>query len=392
MKRGFLLLSLLFMVGCATTHSAVKLNASFSKYDKIYLINFKDDPRKVLPKVRQRLERLGFKVILTEEDEPIGGTQGTGFIITPDGYVLTAAHVIVKKEEATLWLNGKRYEADVVYIERNQTADEDSAEESGKKNTIQEAIDSSLNSEDNRSIEEELRENDLALLKIRLVDQAFTPLNFADDPQYTMGNDVYTIGFPLSNILGDKPRLNKGLISSSVGIKDNPRFVQMSVEIQAGNSGGPLLNEKGQVIGMVQMTLNPMNVLAKTGGMLPQNVNFAIKSALIKEFLDRSSHKASIVLRQGAKMPFGDVQNSIVQVRSGILPEGFRKQPKLACLLRYNSFWDVWHRFSLLDIIFYDVDTEEILLRAGQYGDNPFSNENSTLDQVFKEIKTKLGK
>jgi len=57
-----------------------------------------------------------------------------------------------------------------------------------------------------------------------------------------------------------------------------------------------------------------------------------------------------------------------------------------------QDIWDMFYRFNLLDVVLYDVDTQEVLLRAGQYGDNPLKTENMTLDDVFKDIKLKMGK
>lgn len=378
------------LTGCASTHSAIKENTSFAKYKKVYLLNFEEDPRKVLPIVQVRLAAMGFEVILTEEDEPIGGMQGTGFVVSPDGYVLTSAHVLNDKKEATLWLDGKRYEADVVFTDHKDEPKKD--KKSNENKNIDQQISETLNSKDNKSIFEDLEERDIALLKIRTTEANFVPLNFAKDPEFKMGQDVFTIGFPLSDILGNKPRLNKGLISSTVGMKDNPNFVQMSVETQPGNSGGPLLDDKGRVVGIVQMTLNPMSVLKQTGNNLPQNVNFAVKSSLIREFLTAAGDKAKFVLKENEVMPFDVVQSSIAQVYSGIVPEGFREEPKLACAVYYTYFWDMWYRFTRFEVIFRDPDTQETLLQAGQYGDNPFSTEGKTIDKVFKDIKTKMGR
>ncbi|MDY7037952.1 MAG: serine protease [Thermodesulfobacteriota bacterium] len=128
------------------------------------------------------------------------------------------------------------------------------------------------------------KEKDLALLKIKACQKlVLQPLPISKDTVYKMGQDVYTIGFPLSDILGNSPRLNKGLVSSAVGLKDNPDHLQISVETQSGNIGSPLLNENGSVVGIIQGTLNPMNVLARTGGNLPQNVNFAAKTNIFAQ-------------------------------------------------------------------------------------------------------------
>lgn len=391
MKRAIGLAALVALAGCATVQGATKKDASFAKYTKVYLLTFDDDPRDVLPKVQQHLERLGFDVRLADKDSPILGNQGTGVVLSPEGYVLTSAHVLGTAREATVWVDGAQHAADLVYTEYDP-GDEPETDQKAKGRSVQELIDASLNSKENRSIEEELREKDLALLKLRSVDQPLLPASFAPDPDYRMGQDVYTIGFPLSGILGDKPRLNKGLLSATVGAKDNPNFVQMSAEIQPGNSGGPLLNEHGQVIGIVQMTLNPMKVWSQTGGNLPQNVNFAVKNTVIREFLDSAKAQAPLSLREGQIVPFDDVQHSVVQVHSGLVPEGFKEEPKLVCSVSYAYLWDVWFRFQMLDVVLYDLDTQEMLLRAGQYGDNPFSTEAGTLEHTFREIKAKVGR
>lgn len=380
------LLVLILVSGCASTKIAVKDNAAFGKYKKIYLVNLKEDPRKVIPKVAKHLENIGFKVVMSPYDEPVGGTQGSGFVISDDGYVLASAHVLNKKDKATLWINGKRYEADLVYKEERETYEPDDK----TKKSIEEAMQSSLDSKGNRSIYELLEEKDLALLKIESSGQKFRSLVFARTPSYKMGEEIYTIGFPMSNVLGDSSRLNKGFISSTVGLKDSPDYLQISAEIQPGNSGSPLLNSNGQVIGLIQMTLSTQNAMVNSGGVLPQNVNFALKGEKIKEFIKKCPCKNKINIQEGATMDFDNVRQSIAQVRSGIIPVGFKDEPKLVCGVSYLSFWDMWHRFQYLDIIFFDLDTEEVLLRAGQYGDNPFSSEDKTLNKAFAEIKSKI--
>lgn len=396
MKKYVLLLwMLMFICGCATTHVAIKNDAVFAKYKKIYFIKMDEDQRKIQPKVITLLEGMGFEVIVTDKNEPVGGVQGSGFVISEDGYFLTAAHVLNKKEDATIWINGKRYEAKLVYKEGSEESQNEDSENS-KKN-IEERMESLLNSKDNKSIYEYLNRKDLALLKINLPESnfRFDPLIFSEDPSYKMGDEIYTIGFPLSDILGDSPRLNKGLISSTVGPKDNYNYLQISAEIQPGNSGGPLLNAKGQVIGMIGMTLNPMNVWIESGGnSLPQNVNFAFKNSVINDFLRECPDKDKIKMKGygSAIMDFDKAREAIGQVRAGIIPADFKEQKKLVCSVAYCSFWDMWYRFSWLDIIFYDLDTEEILLRAGQYGDSPFSSEDGTLKKTFHDIEEKIGK
>ena len=87
---------------------------------------------------------------------------------------------------------------------------------------------------------------------------------------------------------GNNARLSKGLINSTTGMRDDPKQLQVSAEIQPGNSGGPLLDHEGQVIGIIQQTINPWRIAQATGGSLPQNVNFAIKAEPVLEFVKGS--------------------------------------------------------------------------------------------------------
>jgi hypothetical protein len=138
------------------------------------------------------------------------------------------------------------------------------------------------------------------------------------------------------------------------------------------------------------MTLSPINILVNSGGSLPQNVNFAMKNNKIKDFIKNCKDKAKINLEEDGSMDFDKAKDSIAQIRSGIIPADFKDQPKLACSVVYQSFWDMWYRFAYLDIIFYDLDTQEVVLKAGQYGDNPFSSIDGTLSEAFHDIETKL--
>ena len=70
------------------------------------------------------------------------------------------------------------------------------------------------------------------------------------------------------------------------GLQDDTRLMQIDVPIQPGNSGGPLINSKGQVIGIVTATLDSIVALYKSG-VLPQNVNFAVKSNYVLSVIDK---------------------------------------------------------------------------------------------------------
>ena len=84
---------------------------------------------------------------------------------------------------------------------------------------------------------------------------------------------------------GFSPKLSKGEIASLSGAGDDPRYFQISVPVQPGNSGGALVDERGSVIDIVSAKLDASVALAASG-VLPENVNFALKSSLLLSFLE----------------------------------------------------------------------------------------------------------
>jgi S1-C subfamily serine protease len=100
-----------------------------------------------------------------------------------------------------------------------------------------------------------------------------------------LGDMVVTVGFPDVSLQGFAPKLAKGEIASLSGSADDPRYFQISVPVQPGNSGGALVDERGNVIGIVSAKLDASVALAASGA-LPENVNYAVKSSLLLSFLE----------------------------------------------------------------------------------------------------------
>ncbi|MBM3591224.1 MAG: trypsin-like peptidase domain-containing protein [Alphaproteobacteria bacterium] len=123
---------------------------------------------------------------------------------------------------------------------------------------------------------------DLALLSTEA--DAGPILPFRGAGSYRRGEGVVTYGFPLAGLLSSGPTLTTGEISALAGLADNPRHLQISAPVQPGNSGGPLLDMRGQVVGVVVSKLNAGQVARQTGD-IPQNVNFAVKHTEALEFL-----------------------------------------------------------------------------------------------------------
>ena len=218
----------------------------------------------------------------------------------------------------------------------------------------------------------------------------FVPLMIGSTNHYSLGQDAFSMGFPLAELLGKSPRLNKGLISATVGLDDDPKYVQFSAPVQPGNSGGPLLNEKCEVIGVIASTLNPMRVLAQSGGALPQNVNFAIKTDSIHGFLAAANIALPANGDEAAVKSFDEAQKSLGLVRSGNVTEEDLKQRGVVCAYTYISLRGLRFRFRAVEVRFYDMKKGELILRVGQYQDDPFSTEDGELDRIFGEISDKF--
>ena len=123
---------------------------------------------------------------------------------------------------------------------------------------------------------------DLALLDFR--EAAGPALAFRSAPSIRRGESVMTYGFPLAGMLASGPTLTTGDVSALAGLADNRMHFQISAPVQPGNSGGPLLDLSGNVVGIITSKLNAQRVAARIGD-IPQNVNFAVKGDEALAFL-----------------------------------------------------------------------------------------------------------
>ncbi|HXI73021.1 MAG TPA: serine protease [Verrucomicrobiae bacterium] len=344
---------ILAFTGCVSPNVETAPGAKLETYRKVYWPSSSDghkdpnDPRSVYPRVTSRLKQAGFQVIEINPDNPSPDAQGSGFIVSPQGHVLTCAHVVGNLTNATIWVQGVRYPCRVL------------------------ASDTNL---------------DLALLLPEGPHQSFYTLQFGSETNYSLGQDAFTMGFPLADVLGASPRLNKGLVSATVGLNDNTNYVQISAQVQPGNSGGPLLNAHSEIIGVVTSTLNPMKMLMRGGG-LPQNVNFAIKLGSVSNFL--ASAKIRLPAGEQIAQNFDEAQKAVALVRYGNVTAEGLNQPALVCTCRYFSIFDYYWRFRRIEFEFLDEKNGEMVLKIGKYQDD-LSSENSSLDHVFSEISMKF--
>ena len=123
--------------------------------------------------------------------------------------------------------------------------------------------------------------NDLALLTTDLKPSTRASWRFS----IRQGEDIAVYGFPLVGMLAAGGNIATGNVTALAGLRDDSRFLQISAPVQPGNSGGPLLDRNGNVVGIVVAKLDALKVVSATGD-IPQNVNFAIKASAAAAFLD----------------------------------------------------------------------------------------------------------
>jgi serine protease Do len=123
--------------------------------------------------------------------------------------------------------------------------------------------------------------NDLALLKGNLMPVQAAVLRVG----VKVGEEVAAFGFPLVGLLSTSGNFTRGNVSAITGLGDDTRYLQITAPIQPGNSGGPLLDLSGNVVGVVVSKLDVIKIAAAIGD-VAQNVNFAIKTTLLTNFLD----------------------------------------------------------------------------------------------------------
>jgi S1-C subfamily serine protease len=205
---------------------------------------------------------------------------GTGFFVSPDGYLVTNHHVIdgssvfaVRFEER--WIPARVIRKDAV--------------------------------------------NDLAILKADGAAFPVIPLQFGASVQ--SGDEAFTVGFPDPVVLGFSAKTTKGTISAMTGPEDDVRYYQTTVAIQPGNSGGPLCDEHGNVIAITTLTINALNRM-KQAGYVPQNVNYGLKGAYLKPLLESIPSVVSRLAAPDAALPFRAAQQAVERAAVSVKSTG----------------------------------------------------------------------
>ena len=132
---------------------------------------------------------------------------------------------------------------------------------------------------------------DLAIL--RVPDIAGYVASFRSSNPEKPGEAVIVAGFPLQGLLTSKASVTTGIISALAGPKEDEKLIQITAPVQPGNSGGPLVDIHGTVVGIIVSKLNGLRVARATGS-IPENINFAVRADLARALLDKNGIKYDV--------------------------------------------------------------------------------------------------
>lgn len=195
---------------------------------------------------------------------------GSGFFVSKAGHILTNAHVVEGCSSVTIKADGQTSGTGSVFARDAQ--------------------------------------NDLALIKIANSPATTLPVRSGA----RLGEGVAAFGFPHSDMLATSGNFTLGNVTALAGLGNDTRFLQVSAPVQSGNSGGPLLDNHGNLIGIVTSKLNAAKVMASSGD-LPQNVNFAVRSSLAMGFLDANGVSYEIGTNSSPKLEPADLADRAKQ-------------------------------------------------------------------------------
>ncbi len=148
--------------------------------------------------------------------------------------------------------------------------------------------------------------NDIAVLKVSRTFDVNSVAKFRKASPIRQGEGVAVYGFPLAGALSSSGNIVAGNVTSLAGLDEDARFLQISAPVQPGNSGGPLLDRSGGLIGVVTSRINDFAVVEATGA-VPQNVNFALKANVAVNFLEAHSIGIETTEPRGGEDPLTEI-------------------------------------------------------------------------------------
>lgn len=350
------------MFGCATTAN-VSPNATLptDRYKFVILGDKEHDPINVADVICSEIQKEGYNAEIITSQKTVSDSRptlsiGSGFFISEDGILLTSAHVLSDSEEMVV-----------------RTTD---STEMKAKVLVQD-----LN-------------NDVAVLKIIKPIKTDYWLSIKKFKNTDLGDHITIIGFPLTDLLGDRPRVTEGIISADAGIMNNPTRFQISASIQPGNSGGPILTDDYQVVGIATEKLSDSLAIKETGS-IPQNVNFGVKIDYTLLLFDREIER-SVNAKESTVKSIGDAIKATALIRTDQnevteKKENLETENTILVTFKYQYIWDVFqYTLPNLTIYFKNLETGEIIATGDHVGSSLYSYvgvTRQTLQKIFQKVE-----
>jgi S1-C subfamily serine protease len=257
--------------------------------DQTQIAKLEESAIQYLTKKKSKPKQVAKRPSPKKSPPPSSGSTGSGFFVSKLGHIVTNEHVVRQCGSVTVGDNAnKQVKASVL--------------ETDKRNDLALLRISStqMASAETKSL--------ISKLGLKLVPLASEGLFKSDDVE--LGEDVLVAGYPYGELFSNSIKVTKGIVSSNKGMGDDRGQFQMDAAVQPGNSGGPIYDENGNIVGVVVAQLNKLKV-AKAIGSMPENVNFGIKASTVRQFLtsaglptkwsNRTERKSTKELAQIAK-------------------------------------------------------------------------------------------
>ena len=183
-----------------------------------------------------------------DKEKVIAAASGTGFVVSNSGHIVTNNHVIDGCQEVKVHTDGDVYKAKIL-----------------RRDTV----------------------NDLAVIKANFKPSRVLAIS-GEDVEELM--PIVVAGFPFGTWFSSSIKFTRGIVSSLSGIGDNYSRMQIDAALQPGNSGGPIIDENGNVVGVAVAKLG-LKVALEEFGAIPEGTNFGIKSTVVRSFLKANGVK-----------------------------------------------------------------------------------------------------
>ena len=199
------------------------------------------EARASITKTKKNLKEKSPK-ITPDNNKVVPAGSGSGFFVSSDGHIITNHHVINGCNTTKVSFKGNQIEAQILAVDKM---------------------------------------NDIAILKTNIKPDSIFPISNED---VSLLEDVVVAGYPLGKQVSSAIKTHKGVVTALAGAGDNYSNFQTDASINAGNSGGPIMNQKGNIVGIAVATWVQDGV---------QGVHFGIKSSTLKTFANSNSLKFS---------------------------------------------------------------------------------------------------